>query len=101
MLKMSACRTIFAWRGLVPTFQCTRQHLRRSLSSSASLNQSGQPERTSVRYPIERGRYANLTEKDVDVFKGILSSDGQVLTGSDDLEGYNVDWLKTVRGDYI
>jgi D-2-hydroxyglutarate dehydrogenase len=48
------------------------------------------------RYPIKRGHYAELTEKDIATFESILDKN-RVLTG-DDASGYNVDWMRSVRG---
>jgi len=47
---------------------------------------------------VQRGKYAKAIDEDINVFKGILPSAGQVLTGADELQGYNTDWIKTVRG---
>lgn len=48
------------------------------------------------RYPVERGKYAEITNKDVSHFESILDKN-RVLTGDDTL-GYNIDWLRSVRG---
>lgn len=57
-------------------------------------------EATSVRYPhLKRGKYSVLTEKDVSFFQKLLAPH-QVLTEPDDVAGYNVDWMHSVRGIY-
>lgn len=48
------------------------------------------------RYPIKRGKFADLTDKDVAQFESILDKN-RVLCG-DDTQGYNVDWMRSVRG---
>ena len=64
---------------------------RRAMSSAAAV------ELTSLRYPgLKRGQFANIEQGDLDHFRAVLGSDG-VLT--DDLDGYNTDWLRTVRGE--
>ena len=56
-----------------------------------------QVELTSVRYPhLKRGQYARLTEADVAEFRRVLGAE-RVLT--DDLDGYNTDWMRSVRGE--
>ena len=55
------------------------------------------PEFTSVRYNVERGPYANLSDKDVTYFTGLLGQ-SRVITDPDECYGYNVDWIKTMRG---
>lgn len=48
------------------------------------------------RYPIQRGKFADLTENDISHFESILDKN-RVLRG-DDAQGYNVDWMRSVRG---
>ena len=55
-------------------------------------------ESTAVRYPnLKRGNYSKLSEKNVNFFQSILEPH-QVITDPYDVNGYNVDWLNTVRG---
>ncbi len=43
-----------------------------------------------------------ITDKDIAFFREALPGQGRVLVGgTDDLSGYNTDWLKTVRGNPI
>ena len=64
---------------------------RRAMSSAAAV------ELTSQRYPgLKRGQFAKIEQGDLDHFRAVLGPDG-VLT--DDLDGYNTDWLRTVRGE--
>ena len=58
------------------------------------------PTYTTQRYPhIQRGNYASVTTDDVDFFNAVLKSPSAVLTNHEELDGYNTDWMKTVRGD--
>ena len=58
-------------------------------------------ESTAVRYPnLKRGNYGKLSDKNVKFFQSILEPH-QVITDPSDIEGYNVDWLNTVRGKYF
>lgn len=52
---------------------------------------------TKDRYNVKRGDYGDITDKHVQQFERILGANG-VLTNPDDVEAYNVDWLKIVRG---
>ncbi len=56
-------------------------------------------ELTSERYKghVERGDYAHLASEDIAFFRDLLGK-SRVITDSAELEGYNVDWLKMVRG---
>ncbi|KAJ9600104.1 hypothetical protein L9F63_009615 [Diploptera punctata] len=57
-----------------------------------------QVELTSVRYAgVKRGNYAQLSEKHVQQFERILPKE-RVLTDPSDVQSYNVDWLRMVRG---
>jgi len=71
----------------------------RTLSSSkALLDLAGEVKLTSERYPrLARGQFASLEEADLQRFRDILGP-GRVLTSSDEVSGYNTDWLRTVRG---
>ena len=66
----------------------------RCLHSGAVLQK--EVELTSVRYNVERGPFSQVTDADITVFERLVP--GRVVTREDDLEGYNTDWLKTVRG---
>lgn len=56
-------------------------------------------ELTAVRYPLlKRGNYSFLSDRHLGFFQSILSAH-QVLTDElNDLSGYNVDWMRSVRG---
>ena len=57
---------------------------------------SSQVELTSSRYPgVTRGNFSVLKDKDIQFFESIVSSTNVLQS---DLDGYNTDWLKTVRG---
>lgn len=45
---------------------------------------------------MKRGNFAEITDKDVSQFESILDKN-RVLTG-DDTQGYNIDWMRSVRG---
>lgn len=58
-------------------------------------------ELTAKRYPhLKRGNYAILSDKHVGFFQSILSPH-QIITDANDLAGYNVDWMHSVRGKVI
>ncbi|XP_037068173.1 D-2-hydroxyglutarate dehydrogenase, mitochondrial-like [Pollicipes pollicipes] len=70
-----------------------RQCLARIHTSATSF---GNVELTSKRYPhLRRGRFSQLTSDDVTHFRQLLGPD-RVLT--EDLDGYNTDWMRSVRG---
>ena len=58
---------------------------------------SPDPEYTSKRYAVKRGDYSTLQDRDVVYFENLLDK-SRVVTDAFDLEKYNVDWLKSVRG---
>lgn len=56
-------------------------------------------ELTPVRYPhLKRGNYSKLSDKHLGFFQSFLSPH-QVLTEFNDVAGYNVDWMNSVRGE--
>ncbi|OXA50134.1 D-2-hydroxyglutarate dehydrogenase, mitochondrial [Folsomia candida] len=48
---------------------------------------------------ITRGPYSRLEAVDIAVFTGILGKARVINGAEDDLDGFNVDWLKSVRGN--
>ncbi|KAH8288268.1 hypothetical protein KR044_010637 [Drosophila immigrans] len=64
----------------------------RTLASSASPL----PELTQITDHVQRGNYAELSDKDVSHFEQLLGKN-HVLT--EDLDGYNVCFLKRIRGN--
>lgn len=71
-------------RGISQSLQCRRPEV----------------ELTSVRYPgVRRGNYAQLSDRHVQHFRSILPKE-RVITETEDVAGYNVDWLRMVRGWY-
>lgn len=50
------------------------------------------------RYPVKRLDFAQVTDKDVSFFEKLLSP-SRVLTNRSDVEGFNIDFLRTCRGD--
>ncbi|KAF0313467.1 D-2-hydroxyglutarate dehydrogenase, mitochondrial [Amphibalanus amphitrite] len=77
-----------------PGWQLCKQLItRRVHSSSYALKEV---ELTSVRYPdLKRGPFGRLTDSDVTHFRRLLGAE-RVIT--EDLDGYNTDWLRSVRG---
>jgi len=76
----------------------TGQKSQKFYYSSEGNNNTSVVPLTAERYQnVKRGNYANLEENDVKFFESILGTN-RVLTQEDELNGYNTDWLKTVRG---
>ncbi|CAG9814444.1 unnamed protein product [Phaedon cochleariae] len=56
------------------------------------------PQLTKDRYPdVCRGAFSELTDRHVGHFRELLGAD-RVVTDEDECEGFNVDWIKNVRG---
>lgn len=72
------------WKGL--------QNLRRTYKTS------GIPELTQERHNVKRGNYAVLTDKDVGFFESVVGSN-HTIKEKDELQSYNVDFLRSVRGN--
>lgn len=70
---------------------------RRRRASSTTSRQRIQPELTSVRYKVERGPYAAISDVHAAFFARILGTD-RVITEPDECDSYNVDWLHMVKG---
>lgn len=56
------------------------------------------PALTKERYPVKRGQYSEVTDSDVTKFESILGGSSRVLTQAEDTQGYNIDYLGSVRG---
>lgn len=69
-------------------------------SAIRNASTNSKPEFTSSRYKVDRGPYANLSDKDVSFFTSLLGQ-SRVITDPDDCYGYNVDWIKMVRGGLL
>lgn len=55
---------------------------------------------TKDRYPnIKRHNFAALQDNDVKYFENILDKN-QIITNEDEVQPFNSDWLKSVRGKY-
>ncbi|CAH3028411.1 unnamed protein product, partial [Porites evermanni] len=66
-------------------------------SISFTAARCNEVELTSIRYPyVKRGQYSQVTDEDIKVFEGLLPS--RVVTDTEEITAYNVDWLKMVRG---
>ncbi|XP_056634624.1 D-2-hydroxyglutarate dehydrogenase, mitochondrial [Diorhabda sublineata] len=69
-------------------FQFSRQ-----LASASTL-----PQLTKDRYPyVKRGQYANLDQHHLKYFKDLLGPN-RVITDTDECQGFNIDWIRSVRG---
>ncbi|XP_012234746.1 D-2-hydroxyglutarate dehydrogenase, mitochondrial [Linepithema humile] len=55
------------------------------------------PELTSIRYKMQRGPYATISNADIRFFESLVGSN-RLITDPDECEGYNIDFPKTVRG---
>lgn len=52
------------------------------------------------RYPhVQRGEYALLSNSHLSFFKDLLGVE-RVITDPSECEGYNIDWIKNVRGNW-
>ncbi|KAF2358115.1 FAD-linked oxidase C-terminal [Trinorchestia longiramus] len=71
------------------------QTARRLFSSSQCLS-TDDVELTHKRYPVQRGAYGSITSEDLDFFRSIV---GESCVLTSDLESYNTDWLRMVRGE--
>lgn len=47
---------------------------------------------------MKRGNYAELTNKDVTFFENLIGSHNLLQAANEDLQGYNVDFMRSVRG---
>lgn len=98
-----------------PLYQLTKPLLQQAAAASQDQDEQPAPSEppwpgpkvksTAESYPnIKRdSRFKKLSEEDVKHFRDILGSDSAVIDGvtqdaSDDLEGYNADWMKKYRG---
>ena len=62
--------------------------------------QRTQPELTAVRYKVERGPYARISDAHAAHFEGLLGST-RVITEPDECDSYNIDWLRIVKGGWF
>ena len=68
-------------------------------SFSKAFYSTSTTELTSARYPhLRRGDYNVITKKHVDDFQSFLKEPHAILTGLDNVDKYNIDWLSTVKG---
>lgn len=49
------------------------------------------------RYDVQRGEYSSVEDKDVSFFEKLIGSQ-YVIKDKDEVEGHNVDFLRSVRG---
>lgn len=52
-----------------------------------------------LKYKVQRGNYSELSDKDVRFFETLVGKRNVLQDGSDDLQGYNVDFWHTLRGN--
>ncbi|KAE8604464.1 hypothetical protein XENTR_v10014717 [Xenopus tropicalis] len=69
------------------------------LSSSCPRMSVGpmEPPFTADHYSVSRLPFPDVTSEDLNFFQRLLP--GRVVTDEDDLKRYNIDWLRTVRGN--
>ncbi|XP_063242747.1 D-2-hydroxyglutarate dehydrogenase, mitochondrial-like isoform X2 [Bacillus rossius redtenbacheri] len=90
MLRLVFARAWRHGRGQAKLLRSVVARQRRELSSAVQL--------TAERYPdVKRGNYSVLADRHLQFFESILGRE-RVLTDPDDVEPYNVDWLRMVRG---
>ncbi|XP_059618866.1 D-2-hydroxyglutarate dehydrogenase, mitochondrial [Phlebotomus argentipes] len=58
---------------------------------------SNAPDLTKNRYNVKRGNYAELSPDDLATFEGIVGKN-RILIDATEVESYNIDFLKSVRG---
>ncbi|XP_058822704.1 D-2-hydroxyglutarate dehydrogenase, mitochondrial isoform X1 [Topomyia yanbarensis] len=56
------------------------------------------PALTKERYPIKRGKFSEVSDGDIARFESILGGKNRVLTATEEIQGYNIDYLGSVRG---
>ncbi|XP_055606108.1 D-2-hydroxyglutarate dehydrogenase, mitochondrial-like [Uranotaenia lowii] len=83
-------------RSIVTRLNASRGNFIRSRSMASGL-QREIPALTKDRYPIKRGKFAELSDSDLSKFESILGK-GRVLTQAEDIQSYNIDYLGSVRG---
>lgn len=69
----------------------------RYCSSWTSSASNVQVDFAKDRYDVKRGKYSEITDSDIAKFESILGSN-RVITDASETSGYNVDFLKAVRG---
>lgn len=86
--------------GLVKKWQL-KEFMRCLHVSLAFQQQQQQIVLTKDRYPyVKRGNYNELNNKHIQFFEGLLGKD-RVLTDPNDVQPYNVDWIKMVCGKLL
>lgn len=58
------------------------------------------PDLTANRYNFKRGAYNSITDNHVKYFEQLLDQ-SQVITDPNECLGYNIDWIKMVRGKRV
>ncbi|XP_076451705.1 D-2-hydroxyglutarate dehydrogenase, mitochondrial-like isoform X1 [Babylonia areolata] len=94
--KFFAASTIMS---RISSLVCSSCHpvLTRNIQTQGGGYRRSEMKLTSQRYPkLKRGPFATLTDGDVSCLERLLS--GRVITDESELEGYNTDWLRTVKG---
>nr|XP_002131340.1 D-2-hydroxyglutarate dehydrogenase, mitochondrial-like [Ciona intestinalis] len=67
------------------------------ISRTCVAQSHSQPALTAETYNVKRGNYSTANASDLDAFRNIVG-DNNVVTEASELQGNNVDWIKTVRG---
>ncbi|XP_076451706.1 D-2-hydroxyglutarate dehydrogenase, mitochondrial-like isoform X2 [Babylonia areolata] len=97
--KFFAASTIMS---RISSLVCSSCHpvLTRNIQTQGGGYRRSEMKLTSQRYPkLKRGPFATLTDGDVSCLERLLS--GRVITDESELEGYNTDWLRTVKGTLV
>ncbi|XP_054261644.1 D-2-hydroxyglutarate dehydrogenase, mitochondrial-like [Macrosteles quadrilineatus] len=71
--------------------------IRHGLHFSAKHFKQPEVKLTKDVYKVKRGNYSVLDDSHIKKFENILSED-RVLTDAEELDSYNTDWIKMVRG---
>lgn len=58
---------------------------------------SAKPDFTSERYNVKRGPFGEISNDHVNFFGKLLGTN-RIITDPEECDGYNIDWIKMVRG---
>lgn len=78
----------------------TLSFFQKSIHSSGKILNQHKIKLTKDVYPVKRGSYATLNNSHIRQFESILSV-GRVITDPSEVDSYNVDWIKMVRGKSV
>ncbi|XP_012281186.1 D-2-hydroxyglutarate dehydrogenase, mitochondrial isoform X2 [Orussus abietinus] len=95
MLRTMRSRDVISSFNKLRTEDVTKRQRPHVILCNASM--STKPELTSVRYKVQRGPYASISDAHLQHFQHLLGHE-RVITDSEECESYNIDWANTVRG---